>query len=139
MKQFASFVKKEFHHILRDRRTLFILLVMPIAQIIIFGFALTNEVKNSKIVVFDQSHDEYTNGIKQEIDASRYFDIKTELDSYEEIESQFKKGAIKIAIVFPANFRNDLEHFNTAQIQIIADASDPNVANTLTNYAGSIV
>ncbi|MBL7721174.1 MAG: ABC transporter permease, partial [Chitinophagaceae bacterium] len=48
MKQFLSFVKKEFHHIFRDLRTMFILLAMPVAQIIIFGFALTNEVKNSR-------------------------------------------------------------------------------------------
>ncbi|MBD0378239.1 MAG: ABC transporter permease, partial [Flavisolibacter sp.] len=53
MKQFFSFVKKEFYHIWRDKRTLFILLGMPVVQIIIFGFALTNEVKNAKIAVLD--------------------------------------------------------------------------------------
>ena len=57
MKQFISLVKKEFHHILRDRRTMFILLGMPIVQIILFGFALTNEVKNARIAIFDQSKD----------------------------------------------------------------------------------
>lgn len=139
MKQFVSFVKKEFHHIARDKRTLFILLGMPIMQILIFGFALTNEVKNSKIAVLDQSNDLSTQALRSELDASRYFDIKQDLHSYQEIEGAFKKGEIKMAVIFPANFANDLDHFNTAQVQLVADASDPNVASTLTNYATAII
>jgi ABC-type multidrug transport system, permease component len=139
MKQFISFVKKEFHHIWRDQRTLFILLGMPIVQIIIFGFALTNEVKNSQIAVLDQSNDIYTQTIRSELNASRYFDIAADLHSYKDIEAAFKKGRIKLVVVFPENFAADLEHFNTAQIQLVADASDPNVASTLTNYATAII
>jgi ABC-2 type transport system permease protein len=139
MKQFISFVKKEFHHIFRDKRTMFILLGMPIMQIIIFGFALTNEVKNSKIAVLDQSKDVATASLSTEIDASRYFDIVDNLQSNEEIEKEFKAGRIKLAVVFPRNFNEDLLHFNTAKVQLIADASDPNVANTLINYASAII
>lgn len=139
MKQFLSFVKKEFYHILRDRRTMFILLGMPIVQIIIFGFALTNEVKNSQIAVLDNSKDAATGAIIQEIAASKYFDINRNLYSYHDIEAAFKKGHIKLAIVFPQEFASDLQHFNKAQVQLIADASDPNVANTLTNYASAII
>lgn len=139
MKQFLSFVKKEFYHILRDRRTMFILLGMPIVQIIIFGFALTNEVKNSQIAVLDNSKDAATNAIIQEMNASKYFDINRNLYSYHDIEAAFKQGHIKLAVVFPQQFANDLQHFNKAQVQLIADASDPNVANTLTNYASAII
>lgn len=139
MKQFLSFVKKEFYHILRDKRTMFILLGMPIVQIIIFGFALTNEVKNSKIAVLDNSKDVATTSIVQEIEASRYFDIDKNLYSYNEIEDAFKKGKIKIVIIFPQQFESDLLHFNKGNIQLIADASDPNVASTLTNYATAII
>lgn len=139
MKQFLSFVKKEFHHILRDKRTMFILLGMPVAQIIIFGFALTNEVKNSKIAVLDYSHDVATTAITQQINASKYFEIKKNIINYKNIEAAFKTGNIKMVVVFPENFYEDLQHFNKAQIQLIADASDPNVANTLTNYATAII
>jgi ABC-2 type transport system permease protein len=139
VKQFLSFVKKEFHHIFRDRRTMFILLGMPIVQIIIFGFALTNEVKNSKIAILDQSKDLATQSLIQEIDASRYFDIERNLDSDAGIEKAFKEGKIKMAVVFPQHFNEDLLHFNTAQVQLVADATDPNVANTLTNYASAII
>ena len=112
---------------------------MPVVQIIIFGFALTNEVKNAKIALLDQSKDGATTSIIQEINASRYFDVEENLYSYKEIEETFKKGKIKLVIVFPQGFNEDLQHFNKAQVQLIADASDPNVANTLTNYATSII
>jgi ABC-2 type transport system permease protein len=139
MKQFLSFVKKEFYHILRDRRTMFILLGMPVVQIIIFGFALTNEVKNSQIAILDNSKDIATSAIIQELEASRYFDIRANLYSYNDVEAAFRQGHIKLAVVFPQQFGSDLEHFNKAQIQLVADASDPNVANTLTNYATAII
>ena len=104
MKQFFSLVRKEFYHILRDRRTMFILLGMPIAQIILFGFALTNEVKNARIAIFDQSKDIATNALTSQISSSRYFDVEDNLHSYKEIEETFRKGSIKLAIVFPENF-----------------------------------
>src|SRR5664279_2571129 len=139
MKQFFIFVYKEWLHIWRDRRTLFILIWMPIVQIILYGFALTNEVKNSRIAVFDQSNDEATTKIIHEIDASRYFEVIKYLHSYNDIGATFRQGKIRLAVVFPPNFRNDLLHTNSAEIQLIADASDPNTANTLTNYATAII
>ncbi|MBO9571359.1 MAG: ABC transporter permease [Chitinophagaceae bacterium] len=139
MNQFFSLVRKEFYHILRDRRTMFILLGMPIVQIILFGFALTNEVKNAKVAVFDQSKDIATQSLTEQINSSKYFDVVENLHSYKEIEETFRKGAVKLAIVFPQNFNGDLEHFNKSQIQLVADASDPNIANALTNYASAII
>jgi ABC-2 type transport system permease protein len=139
VKQFFAFVNKEFFHIWRDKSTLFILLGMPVIQIVIFGFALTNEVKNSKIAVLDNSKDAATSSLIAELNASRYFDLEKDLTSYRQVEEEFKKGNIKLAVVFPADFDEDLQHFNKAQVQLIADASDPNVANTLTNYASAII
>src|SRR5215216_4492195 len=104
MKQFLSFVKKEFYHILRDRRTMFILLGMPIVQIIIFGFALTNEVKNSQIAILDNSKDVATASIIQELEASRYFDIRKNIYSYNEIASAFREGKVKLVVIFPQQF-----------------------------------
>ena len=75
MKQFFFFVQKEFYHLIRDTRTLFILFGMPLMQILIFGFALTNEVKNTRIAILDNSKDDATTAIIRELEASRYFDI----------------------------------------------------------------
>jgi ABC-2 type transport system permease protein len=139
MKQFLSFVKKEFFHIFRDKRTMIILLGMPIIQIIIFGFALTNEVKNSKVAILDPSNDVATTSLISQLDASRYFEVDQMIHSTNEIDQIFKKGKVKLVIIFPQHFNEDLQHFNKAQVQLIADASDPNVANTLTNYASAII
>ncbi|MFN3664657.1 MAG: ABC transporter permease [Sediminibacterium sp.] len=139
MKQFLSFVKKEFLHILRDKRTLFILLGMPIVQIIIFGFALTNEVKNEGIAVLDLSKDLSSNALVKEMDASRYFELKENLQRYDQITEAFHKGSIKLALVIAPGFDEQLRHTNQAQVQLIADASDPNLANTMVNYASAII
>jgi ABC-2 type transport system permease protein len=139
MKQFLFFVRKEFLHVWRDNRTLFILFAMPLMQILIFGFALTNEVKNTKIGILDNSKDEATRAIVQQLEASRYFDIVTNLSANSEIEKEFQQGKIKLAVVFPAQFQEHLLHENKGDIQLIADATDPNVANTLVNYASAII
>jgi ABC-2 type transport system permease protein len=139
MKQFFSLIKKEFFHIGRDRRSLFVLLGMPIAQILIFGFALTNEVKDTRIAILDQSKDVHTEGLIQEIEASRYFDIERQLTSVSEIEVAFKSGKIKMAVIFAPNFADEIAHSGKTQLQLIADASDPNTATTITNYVTAII
>jgi ABC-2 type transport system permease protein len=139
MKQLLSFIKKEFTYVFRDRKTLLILFGLPIVQIIIFGFALTNQVKNSKIIIMDQAKDIASQEIINKIAASRYFEIEQFIVSRNQIESSFKKGIIKIVLIFPAGFNQELMHLQKAQVQIIADASDPNIASTLTNYLSAII
>ncbi len=139
MKQFLAFIRKEFYHVFRDRKTLLMLFGLPIVQIILFGFALTNEIKNSRIVVMDYAKDAASQLIINKIEASHYFDVEKTLMSPDQIEKAFREGNIKLAIIFPDGLNRDLTHFHKGQIQIIADASDPNTANTLTTYASSII
>jgi ABC-2 type transport system permease protein len=139
MKQFFSLIKKEFFHIARDKRSLFVLFGMPIAQILIFGFALTNEVKDTRIAILDQSKDVHTEGLIQQIEASRYFDIERQLTSVSEIEGAFRSGKIKMAVIFAPNFADEIAHSGKTQLQLIADASDPNTATTITNYVTAII
>lgn len=139
MKQFISFVKKEFHHVFRDRKTLLMLFGLPIVQIVLFGFALTNEIKNSKIAIFDNAKDLASTSIINKFEASKSFEIEKSITNPNDIEKTFKEGKIKLAIIIPPNFNDDLLHLNKADIQIIADASDPNTASTLTTYASNII
>ena len=139
MKQLITFIQKEFHHILRDTRSMLVLIGLPIVQLLIFGFAITTEVRNANIAILDNSKDEVTQNIITKIESSQYFDIDRTISTNEQIEKSFKSGRIKLAIVFQPNFQNDLSHSNKAQLQIIADATDPNQATTLTNYISSIV
>ena len=86
MKQFISFVRKEFYHIFRDLRTMLILLGMPVVQIILFGFAITTEVKNVKVAVLDFSKDVSTRQIIDKLDASDYFNVLHTMTKKREIE-----------------------------------------------------
>jgi ABC-2 type transport system permease protein len=139
MKQLITFIQKEFHHILRDTRSMLVLIGLPIVQLLIFGFAITTEVRDANIAILDNSKDEATQNIITKIESSQYFDIDRTITSNDQIEEAFKSGKIKLAIVFQQNFQNELSHSNKAQLQIIADATDPNQATTLTNYLSSIV
>lgn len=139
MKQFIAFVKKEFYHILRDKRTMLIVLVMPVLQIILFGFAITTEVKDSRIAVYDLSKDAETRQIKERIEANPYFTIAEELTDSRQIEEVFKKGTINLVVVFSKNFADNLLHTGEASIQLIADGSEPNQATTQVGYITQIL
>lgn len=139
MKQFLSFVRKEFYHVFRDSKTLLMLFGIPIVLIILFGFAVTNEIKNAKIVVCDYAKDPASQEITNKLSVSETFLLDRTLLSPSQIEEAFKKENIKLAIIFPVNFYKDLQHLNKAQVQIIADGSDPNAASTFTQYATSVI
>ncbi len=143
MGQFGAFVKKEFYHILRDRRTLLILLGMPIVQILLFGFAITTEVKNTRVAVFDPTPDVETRRITERLDASEYFTVTERLTSPEDINDIFKYGRIGLVVVFSDNFGNDFSSgtggAGECPIQLLAAGTDPNQALMLTGYASGII
>lgn len=139
IKRFRGFVIKEFYHIFRDKRTLVILFGMPIVQILLFGYAVTNEINNVDLAILDKSKDTETQKIINYIAASKYFKISDVLDDEGEIEAIFKKGQVKAVLVFGPNFDKDLVTSNSADVQIITDATEPNVANSISNYLTSIL
>ena len=139
MKQFLVFVRKEFYHILRDKRSMMVLLGIPIVQIVLFGFAITTEVKNSRVAIFDPSKDVYTRQIAERIQANAYFDVRYILDSPSQIDQLFKKGEADMVVVFGDNFAGQINHTGEAAIQLITDATDPNQATTMSGYAANII
>lgn len=139
MKRFIGFVKKEFYHIFRDKRSMFILFGMPIAQIMLFGFAITNDINNVKIAILDKSKDTETQKIIQKISNSNYFNIIQEITTESQIESAFKKGKVKAVLVFEKNFSKHLQTQKNGKLQVITDATDPNMANVISNYVTSIL
>lgn len=139
MKQFFEFVKKECFHIFRDRRTLIILFGMPVVLIVLFGFAITNEIRHARIAVLDYSQDALSHGLVKKITASTYFDLAENLRSEKDILPAFRKGDIRMVIVIPNGFSRDFIRERKAAIQLLTDASDPNTATTLINYANAII
>jgi ABC-2 type transport system permease protein len=139
MKRFLGFVKKEFLHIFRDYRTLFILFGIPVAQILIFGYAVSTDIKNAGIAFLDLSRDEVTQKLTDKIISSGFFRKTENLLSYNDIDRVFKKGKTKAVIVFEKDFGKNLVSDGKANLSIIADGSEPNVATLVTSYTTAIV
>lgn len=133
------FVFKEFLQIFRDTRTMVILFGIPIVQILLFGFALKNELKNAHIAILDQSKDAYTQEISNKLLSSGYFVLNQNLSSEKEIEQAFRQGSVREVVVFEPDFGENLIKNNIAHVQVITDATDPNTANLVYNYTQSII
>ena len=138
MKQFLAFVLKEFKHIARDRWTLLILLGIPVAQILLFGFAITTEVRSTPTAVY-APRGQAAREITAELEASPYFSVAYEVTSPQELDSLFRGGHIRLAVAFDPQFDSDLHQRGEAKIQLIADGSDPNQARTLVGYATALI
>ncbi len=139
MNSFAGFVKKEFLHIFRDPRTLLILFGMPVAQIMIFGYVITNEIKDIPIAIFDQAKDRASREISNKLVSSGYFSLKMNLNSIKEVEPVLRQGEVKEVIVFEPDFNNKMESGNKGTVQLLTDASDPNTANLIVSYTSGII
>lgn len=139
LRTFLAFVKKEYFHILRDKRTLLILFGMPVVQVIIFGFAITNEFKNASIAILDNSKDYLSTELVQHLSSSGHFKIVADLKNYGEMHDHFATGNIKMAVVIPNDFANKFFNDKNAQIQLIADGTEPNYATTLVSYATPMI
>lgn len=139
MRILREVIKKEFLHIIRDPRTLLIILGIPVAQILLFGYVITNEIKDVEIAVYDKSRDEMTMKLTSKIISSGYFELKRSISSAGEIEDVFRSGEVKEVVVFGRDFAEKLGRGEVAPLQIITDASDPNTASLLANYTTGVI
>lgn len=119
-----AILQKEFLQMRRDRMTLAIMLVLPIVQILIFGFAIHTNVKHQSTVVFDQSLTEESRELLAGFTASGYFDINYTARSFAEVESAISSGRAHVGIIIPPDFTRDLRHGSGTQVQVIVDAAD---------------
>lgn len=134
MKQFISFVIKETRHILRDKRTMLILFGMPVVMMLIFGFAITTDVKNVRTVVVTSQMDLQTQRAVERISQSEYFTITRTVNTPKDAELLIRNQKADMAIVFAPDFAS--KHRG---IQIIVDGADPNMAQQWTNYATNVI
>src|SRR5690554_1531428 len=139
MKQFIAFVNKEFRHIIRDNRTLLIIIGMPIVEILLFGFAINMEVQNITVAFYDPSPDAITTGITERIKENSYFNNQGNMQSMTKIEEAMQKGDLDLAVVFQQNFQEDLVHTANAAVQLLANSSDPNRGSISATYATAII
>ena len=134
MKQFISFITKEAKHIVRDKRTMLILFGMPIVLMLLFGFAITTDVRNVRTVVVTSSQDHLTRQAVDRLAASEYFVITSTVATPREAELLIRRQKADMAVVFSPDFASRREG-----IQFIVDGADPNMAQQWTNYATGVI
>ena len=138
MKEFIAFVVKEFHHIFRDTRTLVVLFGMPIAQLLLFGYAISTEVNSAKIAVYDPHPDSFSRELTEKLISSGFFQLADNVSRMDEIQSLFSANKVKLVVVYPSDFQDEFNR-GEARVQLVVDGSDPNLAGVLSSSASAII
>ena len=139
MKEFLAFVRKEFQHILRDKRTMLIVLILPVVQMILFGFAVRTEIENARVDIVGDLSDPEVRKIVDRIDNNRYLEVAEVLPSPNCITSRFEKNKADVAVCFGMDFGTHLRKEGRGSVKIIGDGSDPNSAQMIVNYVMGVL
>lgn len=137
-KRILAIIQKEFYQIKRDKRTIAIILAMPILQLLLFGYAASTNVDHIPTVVLNNDIGADSRELLNAFTNSQYFDIDYIATSTDEMEEYIGVGHAQAGIVIPAGYSNDIKSGKTAQIQIIVDGSDPTTAQTILSSAGAV-
>lgn len=138
MKRFLMLLKKEMLHTWRDKRSLFVIIATPITMVLIFGYAIRTELRETPVAFYDKANDELTRQIKNKISSSRFFVRYCDVGSVAEIEEQFVKSNLKAVVVFESDFSSKVVSGN-AEVQIILNSSEPNLSATVLEYLAGIL
>ncbi len=133
-----SIVAKEFIQIRRDPRTLAIVLVMPLMQLVLFGYAINTAVDHIATIVFDQAQDAQSRGFLSSFFNTGYFDPTGQAGSLEQVRQAIDAGRARVGIVVPPDFSRDLVAGRPPKAQVLVDGSDPNTAQTALLVAGTL-
>lgn len=126
---------KEFIQMKRDKLTLGMMVMLPIIQLLIFGFAINTDIKHLSTVVFDQSLKQESRELIEAFTASGYFDINYVAANYESVNSLIEKGDAKVGIIIPPDLAENINHGRTATVQVLVDASDSMAASSAISTA----
>lgn len=139
MNALRGFIVKEFHHILRDRQTLLILLLLPLAQVIFFGFALRTDVRGVRVAFVDPAPDASTLELRARFQATDLFRVVEVLPSASAVPRSIQRGRVDQAVVLQPGFAQALARGEGAQVMVITDATDPNTGATMQAYATAVI
>lgn len=131
-------VKKEFRQIARDRRSLFLLLVLPAFLLIMYGYALNFDVKHLALAVLDQEKSQRSRDFLDLFLHTEYFDLKFDLDNMKQIDDLMGKGEVQVTLVIPSDFSRSLLAGSESPVQVIIDGEETGIAGTAIGYVSAI-
>ena len=135
----AAFMRKEVRHLLRDRQTLTILLLLPIAQLLLFGFAVRTDINQVRVVLVAPSPDAVSAALRTRFAHSGRFRLLPPLAHPDSLDALFRAGQVDVGVFLEAGMASRLAAGIPTQVLIVADAVDPNTGTTMKNYASAIV
>jgi len=131
--------RKEIIHILRDSRSLGIVVIMPVTLMLLFGYGVSLDLKGMPVYVYDRDGSQQSQDLLKRFQSNEYFDILRVVDNYPALTRALDDGHAKMGIVIPWNFSRQLQAGGTVQVQALVDATDDNTANVLMGYAQAVV
>ena len=135
MKRLLTITKKEFIHIRRDRASMMMALVAPLIMLLIFGYAVNTDINNVKLMIYDGSKTYESRQLIEKFANASYFQIYGQADSPAAVEQAIDMGEVKVGLVIPADYTQNIKRGRTAQIQVLVDGSDPTIARTAMSYS----
>jgi ABC-2 type transport system permease protein len=131
--------QKELRQLRRDRLTLAMMVMLPLLQLLLFGYAINTDVRHIPTIVYDQDRSASSRDIVRSLEATGYYDVVGNAESTAAIETALRQGKARVALVVPADFGSDLVRGTPAHLQLIVDGSDPQTVASATNTAASLV
>jgi len=131
--------RKELLQLRRDRMTLAMMLVLPVMQLLLFGYAINTDVRHIPTVVYDQDQSAASRDLAQSLQATGFYDVVGAARDYSEIEHALRAGHARVALVIPARYSSNLTRGRPTQVQLVVDGSDPQTVASATNTAASLV
>ncbi|HEX2872704.1 MAG TPA: ABC transporter permease [Polyangiaceae bacterium] len=130
---------KELLQLRRDRMTIAMMAVLPLLQLLLFGYAINTDVRHIPTVIYDQDHSAASRELGQSLRVTGFYDLLGEVRSYAEIEDALRSGRARAALVIPSRYAADLRAGRTAQLQLVVDGSDPQTVGSAVNTASGLV
>jgi ABC-2 type transport system permease protein len=131
--------KKELLQLKRDRATIAMMVVLPVMQLLLFGYAINTDVRHIPTVVYDQDHSAASRDLWRSLQATGFYDVVGHVRGYDQVEHALRGGSARVALVVPPRYSSDLKSGHTARAQLVVDGSDPQVVASATNTAASLV
>jgi drug efflux transport system permease protein len=139
MNALRGLLLKEFYHILRDRRTLVVLILMPLVQVVLFGYAIRTDVEDVRLVVVDPTPDATTLALRGRFTATGTFRIVAVLPATDSLEAWFQRGDAQGAVLIEPRFGERLARGLPAHVHVIGDATEPNTGSTVESYTSAVI
>ncbi len=139
MSALTGLLRKEVHHILRDRRTLAVIVLLPVVQVVLFGYAIRTDVTNVRIAVVDAEPDVATIALRNRLTAAGTFTLAAVLPNESQLDSLFQVEAVQEAIIFEPRFAERLGRGEPARVLIVTDATEPNTSSARQSYAMAVI